>query len=104
LQKLAFLQDDEVFLRTFIPTKLDDVQHYERDIRRVQMNDNASMADVHYPIVTGLSEHTRLLRDDMTINGEKSKRNCYCLQLKKKIIELVCLALLQFLVFNEFFS
>lgn len=47
-------QDDAVFMQTFIPSRLDDVEHYERDIRRARVEKLPLPKDVCYRMVTAV--------------------------------------------------
>lgn len=52
--------DEEVFLQTFIPKRLDEVEHVERDVERVKKGDTDGLV---YKVITGLKE-TLAVKDD----------------------------------------
>lgn len=64
--------DEEVFLKTFIPKRLDEVVHVERDIAKAKMGD---ADDLMYKIITGLSDQLSVkdVPDVLTKDDEEAR-------------------------------
>lgn len=65
-------QDDAVFMQTFIPSRLDDVEHYERDIRRARVEKLPLSKDVCYRMVTAV---------DLEAKEDDGALSCFLLSL-----------------------